>query len=151
MIRVADLPADVQAKLGIAGKAKRGRPKQDESANRAFVTQCLALKLPPSAVQWRFVNSRYPASATRKWRADLVFPDYRVMVEIDGGIWIKGAHGHPTDILRNMAKQNDAMLLGYQVLRFTPAEVRSGHAVDFTQRVLKSKGWKAQENQARTS
>lgn len=40
-----------------------------------------------------------------------------------------------------MTKQNDAMLLGYQVLRFTPAEVKTGHAVAFTQKVLQSKGW----------
>jgi len=94
------------------------------------------------AVQWRFTNSQHPNSASRKWRADCVFPDYKLICEIDGGIWIRGAHGHPTDIIRNMTKQNDAMLLGFTVLRFTPAEVRSGHAVEFAQKVLQSKGWK---------
>jgi hypothetical protein len=141
MIRASDLSPAVRAKLGIVAP-KKGRPKQDESANRQFVMQCQALKLPPMAVQWRFANSKHPNSASRKWRADCVFPDYKIFVEIDGGVWIRGAHGHPKDILRNMTKQNDAMLLGFTVLRFTPQEVRSGHAVEFTQKVLTEKGWK---------
>lgn len=140
MIRASDLSPAVRAKLGIA-EPKRGRPKQDESANKAFVVQCLGLRLPPMLVQWRFTNSKHPNTAARKWRCDFVFPEYFVMVEIDGGIWIKGAHGHPIDIIRNMAKQNDAMLLGFTVLRFTPAEARNGRAVTFTQTVLKGKGW----------
>lgn len=141
MIRASDLSPAVRAKLGIVGTPKRGRPKQDESANREFMIQCQGLKLPPAAVQWRFANSKHPNNAARKWRCDVLFPDYRLMVEIDGGIWVRGAHSHPTDIIRNMTKQNDAMLLGYQVLRFTPAEVKTGHAVAFTQKVLQSKGW----------
>jgi hypothetical protein len=143
MIRASDLSPATRAKLGIIGTPKKGRPKQDESANHEFVIQCLGLKLPPSAVQWRFTNSSHPNSASRKWRCDIVFPDYHVMVEIDGGIWINGAHSHPADIIRNMTKQNDAMLLGFTVLRFTPSEVRNGHAVEFTQKVLQSKGWKS--------
>jgi hypothetical protein len=141
MIHASDLSPAVRAKLGIVDKPKKGRPKQDESANRAFMIQCLGLKMPPMLAQWRFTNSKHPNAASHKWRCDFVFLEYFVMVEIDGGIWIKGAHGHPTDIIRNMRKQNDAMLLGYTVLRFTPAEVKSGHAVTFTQQVLKGKGW----------
>lgn len=141
MIHASDLSPAVRAKLGIIDKPNRGRPRQDESANRAFVIQCLGLKLPPMLAQWRFPNSEYPENRRRKWRADFVILDYSLIIEIDGGLWIRGAHGHPTDILRNMRKQNDAMLLGFAVLRFTPAEVRTGRAVTFTQMVLKEKGW----------
>lgn len=44
---------------------------------------------------------------------------------------------------RNMAKQNDAVLLGWAVLRFTPAQVKNGEAIAFVQRALapnRSKG-----------
>lgn len=140
MIRASDLSPAVRAKLGIVSP-KKGRPKQDESANRAFMFQCQQLKLPPLLAQWRFENSKYPNTAARKWRADFFFPDFGLICEIDGGIWIRGAHGHPSDILRNMAKQNDAMLLGFTVLRFIPREVKSGHAVQFTQLALQAKGW----------
>lgn len=143
MLRAEDLPAAARAKLGLQPK-KRGRPKKanEDEADREFLFQCRALKLPPAAVQWRFSQSAHPNTASRKWRCDVVFLDFKVMVEIDGGIWIKGAHSHPLDILRNMRKQNDAMLLGYHVLRFTPEEVTDGSAIKFTQQVLTTKGWK---------
>lgn len=141
MIRASDLSPAVRAKLGIVHAPKK-RPKQSDEADREFLFQCKALNLPPVFAQWRFQNSRHPNSASRKWKTDFVFKDYQLFVEIDGGIWIRGAHGHPTDIIRNMTKGNDASLLGYAVLHFTPAEVTSGHAVAFTQKVLKAKGWK---------
>ena len=47
-----------------------------------------------------------------------------------------GAHSNPRDIERNMRKRNDAALLGYTVLAFTPRDVTAGNAIAFTQRVL---------------
>jgi hypothetical protein len=141
VIRASDLSPAVRAKLGIVHAPKK-RPKQSDAADRAFLFQCQALKLPPVFAQWRFQNSQHPSNAYRKWRCDFVFDDpYRLMIEIDGGIFIRGAHSHPLDIIRNMTKGNDAVLLGYAVLHFTPAEVTSGHAVAFTQKVLRAKGW----------
>jgi very-short-patch-repair endonuclease len=140
VIHASDLSPEVRAKLGIS-RAPKKRPKQSDEADRAFLFQCQSLKLPPVFVQWRFQNSQHPNNPARKWRTDFVFQDHALMIEIDGGIWIKGAHSHPLDIIRNMRKQNDAELLGYAVLRFTPEEVKSGHAIAFTGRVLQARGW----------
>lgn len=142
MLRAEDLPPQVRARLGI--KPKRGRPKKanEDEADREFLFQCKHLGLPPVFAQWRFARSEQPKIRTSRWRCDFVFPDQQVMVEIDGGIWIKGAHSHPQDIIRNMSKGNDAILLGFAVLHFTPTEVKSGHAIQFTERVLQAKGWK---------
>jgi len=143
VIHASDLDPATRAKLGLAAKPRGRRKKVDEDrADRQFLFQCRALQLPPVFAQWRFQNSRHPSSGSHKWRTDFVFQDAKIMVEIDGGIWIKGAHSHPLDILRNMKKQNDAMLLGYAVLRFTPEEVTSGHAIAFTQKVLETRGFK---------
>lgn len=143
MLRAEDLPPQVRARLGL--KETRGRRKKadEDKADRAFLFQCKVMGLPPIFAQWRFTNSKHPNTAARKWRCDFVFQDFKTMVEIDGGIWIKGAHGHPQDIIRNMTKGNDAILLGFMVLHFTPAEVQNGHALAFTEKVLKAKGWKA--------
>lgn len=120
-----------------AGKAApRKRQKRDTIAEDSFAFQCRAMRLPTVEREYRFAKS-----LDRQWRADFSFPQYWLLVEIDGGIWIRGAHAHPTDILRNMRKRNDAALLGYSVLAFTPAEVKSGYAVGFTERVLAERGW----------
>lgn len=76
----------------------------------------------------------------RKWRWDFAWPDQRIAVEIDGGIWTRGAHGDPQRILDNMEKRNHGALLGWRVLSFTPQQVlKSTHAIDFTRRVLSSR------------
>lgn len=143
MLRADDLPLAVREALGLLSAKPRGRPKKadEDAADRQFLFQCNALKLPPVFAQWKFPRSDRPKVRESKWRTDFVMHDFKLMIEIDGGIWIKGAHSHPQDIIRNMTKGNDAALLGYTVLHFTPSEVKSGHAVSFTQKVLTAKGW----------
>jgi hypothetical protein len=143
MLRADDLPPQVRARLGIA--LKRGRPKKSDQdqADRDFLFQCQQLRLPPVFAQWRFEQSKHPGNPRRKWRTDFVIQaPWMLMIEIDGGVFIRGAHGNPADIVRNMAKGNDAILLGFTVLHFTPSQVKSGHAISFTETVLKARGWK---------
>lgn len=142
MLRAEDLPPQVRARIGIATIEKR-RTKRTDDAEREFLAQCGFMRLPPVRAQWRYEKSEFPGNPRKKWAADFYFPDYGLICEIDGGIWIRGAHSHPLDIIRNMTKGNDAALLGFNVLHFTTREVKSGHAISFTQAVLKTKGWKS--------
>lgn len=71
---------------------------------------------------------------TRKWRADYYWPEHRVILEVDGGLYRGGAntstalggHSSVTGILRDMEKGNAAQLLGYVYLRATPRQVQTG-------------------------
>ncbi|MFO1465846.1 MAG: hypothetical protein U1F35_05305 [Steroidobacteraceae bacterium] len=134
---------------------KRARGQRATRAHRVpkvnkgeatFAFQCRAFRLPDVAPKWKMVNSAGTRTPKKRelamWEFDFAFLVQKVLVEIDGGIWIQGAHAHPTDITRNMTKQNDAAHAGFITLRFTPAEVKSGHAIAFTQRVLATRGWK---------
>ena len=137
-----------QAELVAAAVESRRRPKPNKSAEMAFAFQCLAMSLPPVIALGKLERPGVLTENTRKqayWVFDFLFRDFKIIVEIDGGIWMRGggAHSHPVDITRNMAKGNDAVLQGYSVLRFTPDEVKSGHAIAFTQRLLAAKGWRA--------
>jgi very-short-patch-repair endonuclease len=115
---------------------------KNDQYERSFAYQLLAHRLPTHVEQFRFGNS---TDIRKSYRADFCFPDYWLIVEIDGGIWMPGggAHSHPIDIERNMRKQNDALLWGYSMLRFTPKEVQNHHAIGFTQKVLFAKGWRS--------
>jgi very-short-patch-repair endonuclease len=104
------------------------------------------MKLPPVSPQYPIARPGVLTPKTRKaafWYFDFAFVSFKVLVEIDGGIFRPGggAHSHPVDITRNMSKQNDAALAGFVTLRFTPQEVKSGHAIAFTQKMLCLKGW----------
>lgn len=66
----------------------------------------------------------------RRFRADFAFPQKSLLVEVEGGIWMKksrhtGAKGYQAD----MEKYNLAAKLGYTVLRFTTQQVVSGMAI----------------------
>lgn len=74
----------------------------------------------------------------RKWELDFAWPTWRVGLEIQGGIWIGGAHARPTNILRDLEKHNALLDLGWAVWHFTPAQVMAGTAVQHLERVLMS-------------
>jgi very-short-patch-repair endonuclease len=136
------------AELTRALFATKGR-KITVSQESTFAFQCRALKLPSVIPHYRFAQDKHPGDKRRVWIADFAFLEWRLMVEIDGGIWMPkgGAHSHPIDITRNMTKQNDAALLGFFTLRYTPAEVKSGQAIGFTQKVLHARGWRGVQGQ----
>ena len=58
---------------------------------------------------------------TRKFRLDWAWPDARLGLEVDGGIWSGGAHGRGTGIVRDQEKTNLAAGLGWRILRVTPS------------------------------
>lgn len=86
----------------------------------------------------------YGAELGRKFRADFAWPDYRLLVEVQGGIWRKGggAHSHPTGIVRDIAKQQTAVLAGWAVFPVITDEVTDGSAVQMIVRALHARGWK---------
>jgi hypothetical protein len=65
----------------------------------------------------------------RKWRFDYAWPMFKVAVEIEGGIWVRGAHVRGGHFLSDAEKYNNAGLLGWRVFRFTPRQLRSGEAL----------------------
>ncbi len=70
--------------------------------------------------------------AERKFRADFHNFKHRLIVEVEGGVWMdKGGHSSGTGILRDMEKYNLAAICGFHVLRFTPDQIlKSNHAVN---------------------
>lgn len=66
----------------------------------------------------------YKFDPTRKYKADFYLPKGNIIVEINGGTWMKkGGHSTGRGIQRDYKKSNAAQLLGYVYLQFTPAEV----------------------------
>lgn len=59
----------------------------------------------------------------RKWRFDFAFPDHKVAVECEGGVWTRGRHTRPIGFINDCEKYNKATVLGWKVFRFTTANV----------------------------
>ena len=65
----------------------------------------------------------YKFHPTRKWRFDFAIPDYKVALEVEGGVWTGGRHTSSTGFLKDIEKYNMATLMGWKVLRTTPDEL----------------------------
>ena len=65
----------------------------------------------------------------RMWRLDFAWPDKKLALEIEGGIWIQGAHTRGKHFLSDCEKYNTATLLGWRVLRCAREHVNNGQMV----------------------
>lgn len=99
-----------------------------------FRFHCKAAGMPKPVEQFLFAEA-----LGKRYRADFCWPDYKLIVEINGGIFMKrGAHAMPTKIVSDMVRQQHATLLGYYMLAFTPDDVTSGHAIEWTRKTLEA-------------
>jgi very-short-patch-repair endonuclease len=94
-----------------------------------FLTQIKLAGLPKPEPEFKF----HP---TRKWRADWAWPEEKLIVEMEGGIFGSsrrgqkaGWHQSISGMLDDMDKYNQMALLGYRLLRFTPQQMDDGPAV----------------------
>jgi len=81
-----------------------------------FLALVKRAKLPAPTSEYRF----HP---TRKWRMDYAWPEQRVALEVDGGIWHGGRHTRGAGWLKDTEKLNAAASMGWRLLRCTPAQL----------------------------
>lgn len=61
---------------------------------------------------------------SRGWRIDVALPSQKIGCEIDGGV-----HRIKDKFARDIEKWNALVMAGWRVIRCTPAQVDSGHAL----------------------
>lgn len=107
-------------------KVKKGTVSYIE---KEFAFKCGAYCLPPFEREYRFASPR-------RWRFDFAWPEKKLAVECEGGIWTRGRHTRGTGFIQDLEKYNMAVLLGWRVLRFDVAKVQTGEAIEITMRAL---------------
>ncbi len=88
-----------------------------------FALHLLANKMPKPLREHIFCS--------RKWRFDFAWPELKIAVEIEGGIYTNGRHVRGKGFEDDCKKYNTATSLGWSVYRFTSSMVKSGHALNF--------------------
>jgi very-short-patch-repair endonuclease len=61
--------------------------------------------------------------SSRRWRFDFAWPDSRLAVECEGGVWSGGRHTRGAGFIGDLEKYNRATELGWRVLRYTPEQL----------------------------
>lgn len=72
----------------------------------------------------------------RRWRADFAWPDEKVLLEVEGGIWMRGRHTRGAGWQKDADKYNEASIMGYTLLRVTPVQLNTQSTIDLVRRAL---------------
>ena len=92
--------------------------KNSASEPKEFFGRLVTAAFPGATPEYRF----HPK---RKWRIDWYLPKWKVGIEIEGGIWIKGRHTRPSGFTKDMEKYNTAALMGIKVYRISHDDLKS--------------------------
>lgn len=75
--------------------------------------------------------------SVRRWCFDYAWPEYRVALEVEGGIWTKGRHTRGKGFANDIEKYDEAVILGWRVLRITRDNFNKGRAGQLIERALR--------------
>lgn len=82
----------------------------NKQRDRIFVQLLRQIGLPEPESEFRFTKERM-------WRFDFAYPQARLAIEIEGGVWNGGRHITGTGFEDDCEKYNSAALHGWFVLR----------------------------------
>lgn len=117
------------------GKSKRPKLKGEKVVSEGESE--LAIQLRALKVEFEPEFEFHPK---RKWRADFHLIGKMILVEVEGGIWSGGRHTRAKGYLGDMEKYNAATMLGYQVIRFSTEQVKSGLAIQQIEKMMGNLG-----------
>ena len=81
-------------------------------------------------------EEEYRLHPTRRWRFDYAWPDHKIALEVEGGVFTRGRHTRGKGFLGDIAKYNEATRLGWRVFRCTPQQMKTGEIFDWLKEVF---------------
>lgn len=78
----------------------------------------------------------YRFAPPRRYRADFAYPERKLLIEVEGGVWTRGRHTRGKGFQDDCFKYNLAVEKGFRVLRFTGDMIKDGSAINTIEKVL---------------
>ena len=129
--RLIEIDAKTPAALELLSKAPKPAKKQAKRAKSGDLSKSSAKDktYKPSSLEWQFLTlwqqSAYPMPKpeyrfhpTRRWRFDFAWPELKIAIELEGGVYSRGRHTRGKGYEQDCEKYNQAVLHGWRVLRF---------------------------------
>ena len=91
-------------------------PKSPSSLEARFLMLWNHVKGPDLEREYRFHHER-------RWRSDFAHVGARMLIEIEGGIWVNGRHNRAAGFNADLEKYLAAGLAGWRVFRFGPDQI----------------------------
>ena len=129
----AEFEVELDSWLNLPKQKPAPQPQEPSKLVEQLLHQLEAINLAPTHREWQF----HPE---RKWRFDLAWPDFKVAVEVHGGIHSGGRHTRGAGFEKDREKMNEAALMGWLALEVTGDQIRSGQALGWVERALEVRG-----------
>ena len=94
-----------------------------------FIQYCQQMGLPKPVAEHRFLFGR-------RFRFDYAWPDHKVALEVEGGVWTGGRHTRGKGFLSDVFKYNEAAALGWLVLRCVPSDLLKHETISTIKRAI---------------
>ena len=82
------------------------------------------------------LQKEYKFHPTRKWRFDYAIPEIKIAIEVEGGIFSNGRHTRGLGYLKDMEKYNEATILGWSLLRYTPQQFNQFKYIEDIEKII---------------
>lgn len=105
-----------------AKRTRKTKRAKRTTAPDPFPAYCAAVGLPAPVPEHRFCE--------RRWRLDYAWPEHKVALEVEGGVWTRGRHTRGQGYTNDMKKYNRAALEGWTLIRRTPDQLLTGETLD---------------------
>ena len=105
------------------------RKAKADAIRRAFCRACEARELPTPTPEYRFWPERL-------FRFDYAWPQSKVALEVEGGVWSGGRHTRGSGFLKDIEKYSEAAARGWLVLRCTPDTLLTAPTLELVARCL---------------
>lgn len=105
-----------------------------------FAAMLRQARLPLPVAEHRF-DTR-PADKTarpkipRGWRWDFCWPEAKLALECQGGVWSGGKHGRGSGVVKDMDKTSEGAAQGWRVIQVTPDALCTATTIDRIRRAL---------------
>lgn len=108
----------------------KGKSALSPLAIRAFLQELARLKLPEPRQEYQFATPR-------KWAADFCWPEHKVILEVQGGVFTGGRHVRGAALLKEWEKLNHGAIRGYRFLFCAPRDLTSLATLEFVTQALR--------------
>ncbi len=115
-----------------------------------FPAYCRSQGIPEPVTEYRFgamasggpgkgLRERLATTGLSDWRFDYAWPEHRIALEQEGGMFSGGHHARPTGIKRDIAKYNAAGSMGWIVLRCLPEDLLKLNTIELIRRTMETR------------
>lgn len=82
-------------------------------------------------------SERHEYAKPRNWRCDFAWPDRKLAIEVEGGLFTQGRHTRGSGFTKDLEKYNAITEAGWTLFRVSRREIKSGEALRIIERALK--------------